>query len=82
MKRSSRVSFVSQCTMSLSEWAVTGSIFGGAFIACSRAVTSIDGTGYLVSLLDDVNGVCRKLREIGPAGLSRGQAKARFRPHA
>src|ERR1700737_3173192 len=35
MKRPSRVSFVSQCTTSLSECAVTGSIFGGAFISCS-----------------------------------------------
>src|SRR6266478_3113035 len=48
MKRSSRVSFVSQCTTSLSECAVTGSIFGGAFISCSRAVTWLDGTGYAV----------------------------------
>src|SRR5258708_26711778 len=57
MKRSARVSFVSQCTTSQSECAVTGSIFGGAFISCSRAVTSIDGTGYIVSPLDGVNGV-------------------------
>jgi hypothetical protein len=35
MKRSSRVSFVNQCTTSQSERAVTGSIFGGAFISCS-----------------------------------------------
>src|SRR5260370_23237154 len=35
MKRSSRVSFVSQCTTSLPECAVTGSMFGGAFISCS-----------------------------------------------
>src|SRR5258708_39996294 len=52
MKRSSRVSFVSQRTTSLSECAVTGSMFGGAFISCSRAVTWIDGTGYVVSPLD------------------------------
>jgi hypothetical protein len=48
---------VSQCTTSLSEQAVTESMFDGASIACSRAVTSIDGTGYVVSQLDDVNGV-------------------------
>jgi hypothetical protein len=59
MKRSSRVSFVSQCTTSLSECAVTGSMFGGAFISYSRAVTWIDGMGYVVSRLDDVNGVRR-----------------------
>src|SRR5258706_259732 len=35
MKRSSRVTFISQCTTSLSECAVTGSIFVGAFISCS-----------------------------------------------
>src|SRR5882757_1971384 len=35
MKRSSRVSFVSQCTTSLSEYAVTGSMCDGASIACS-----------------------------------------------
>src|ERR1700730_16468171 len=57
MKRSSRVSLVSQRMTSQSECAVTGSIFGGAFISCSRAVTSIDGTGYIVSPLDGVNGV-------------------------
>src|SRR5689334_23420649 len=39
MKRSSRVPFVSQCTTSPSECAVTGSIFGGAFISCSWDVT-------------------------------------------
>ena len=31
-----------------------GSMFGGAFISCSRAVTWIDGTGYVVSPLDSV----------------------------
>jgi ATP-dependent DNA ligase len=35
MKRSSRVSFVSQCTTSLSECAGTGLMFGGAFTSCS-----------------------------------------------
>jgi hypothetical protein len=38
MKRSLRVSFVSQRTTSQSERAVTGSMFGGAFISCSLAV--------------------------------------------
>jgi len=56
MKRSSRVSFVSQCKTSLSECTATGSMFGGAFISFSRAVTWIDGTGYVVSPLGDVNG--------------------------
>src|SRR5258705_1758313 len=60
MKRSSRASFVSQCNTSLSESAVTGSMFGGAFISCSRAVTWIDGTGYVVSPCDGVNGVRRR----------------------
>ena len=67
MKRSSRVSFVSQCTTSLSE---TGSILGGAFISCSRTVTLIDGTGYVVSPLDGVNGVRRNL--LARIGLSVG----------
>src|SRR5437899_2481631 len=58
-KRSSRVPFVSQCTTSLSECAGTGSMFGGAFISCSRAVTWIDGTGYVVCPVDAVNGVRR-----------------------
>src|SRR4029077_21236649 len=70
MKRSSRVSFVSQCTTSLSECAVIGSIFGGAFISCSRAVTWIDGTGYVVSTLNGVNGVRRNL--LARIGLSVG----------
>jgi len=30
-------------------------------MSCSRAVTSIDGTGYVVSPLDGVNGVRRNL---------------------
>jgi hypothetical protein len=38
---------------------VIGSMFGGAFISCSGAVTWIDGTGYVVSSLDGVNGVRR-----------------------
>src|SRR6267143_6953088 len=62
MKRSSRVSFVSQCTTSLSECAAAGSMVCGAFISCSRAVTWIDGTGYVVSPLDAVNGVRRGLQ--------------------
>jgi hypothetical protein len=70
MKRSSRVSFVSQCTTSLSECAVTGSMFGGAFMSCSWAVTGIDGTGYVVSPLDGVNGVRRNL--LARIGLSVG----------
>jgi hypothetical protein len=70
MKRSSRVSFVSQRTTSLSECAVTGSIFGGAFISCSRAVTWIDDTGYVVFPLDGVNGVRRSL--LASIGLSEG----------
>src|SRR6266850_5118534 len=65
IKRSSRVSFVSQCTTSLSECTVTGSIFGGAFISCSWAVTWVDGTGYVVSPIDGVNGVRRNLRAVG-----------------
>src|SRR5439155_16389901 len=56
MKRSSRVSFVSQCTTSLSECAVTESMFGGAFISCSGAVTWMDDAGYVVFPLDSVNG--------------------------
>src|SRR5258708_16041867 len=81
MKRSLRVSFVSQCTTSLSECAVTGSIFGGAFISRSRAVTAIDGTGYIVSPLDDVNGARRAPlclgrcpRHNGPCPFSVGHA--------
>ena len=35
-------------------------MFGGAFIACSRAVTWIDGTGYVVSRRDGVNGARRR----------------------
>jgi hypothetical protein len=34
-------------------------MFGGASISCSRAVTSTDGTGYVVSLPGGVNGVRR-----------------------
>jgi hypothetical protein len=46
---------------------VTGSMLGGAFMSCSRAVTWIDGTGYVVSPLDGVNGVRRNLlARIGP----------------
>src|SRR5205085_2163527 len=55
MKRSSRVSFVSQRKTSLSECAVTGSMFGGAFISCFRAVTWIDGLEYVVSPLDEID---------------------------
>jgi hypothetical protein len=54
MKRSSRVSFISQCATSLSDWAEAGSIFGGAFMACSWA-GPIGGTGYVVSRLGGVN---------------------------
>jgi hypothetical protein len=54
MNRSSRVSFISQFTTS--ECAVTESMFGGAFISCSRAETSIGGTGYVVLPFDGVNG--------------------------
>src|SRR5258707_11105607 len=70
MKRSSRVSLVSQCKTSLLECAVAGTMFGGAFISCSRAVTWIDGTGYVVSPLDGVNGVRRNL--LARIGLSVG----------
>jgi hypothetical protein len=63
MKRSSRVSFVSQCTTSL---AVTGSMFGGAFMACSRAVTWIDGMGYVVSPLDDATAEDRRFTLVPP----------------
>src|ERR1700723_442004 len=66
MKRSSRVSLVSQCTTSLS---VAGSIFGGASISCSCAVASIDGRGYVVSPLDRVNGAAANYARSGqPAG--------------
>jgi hypothetical protein len=47
MKRSSRVPFVSQCNTSPSE--CTESIFGGAFISGSLAVSWIDGTGAVAS---------------------------------
>src|SRR5262245_21367510 len=56
MKRSSRVSFVSQCKTPVSDWAGTGSSLGGAFISSSSAATWVDGTGYVVSPLDGVNG--------------------------
>src|SRR6267142_4783930 len=61
MKRSSRVPLVSQCTTSLSECAVAGSMFGGAFILLLLRVTWIGGTGYVVFPLDGVNGVRRNL---------------------
>src|SRR4051812_33322166 len=58
MKRSSRVSFVSQCTTSSTEYALAGSMFDGASMRYSRAA-SIGGTGYVVSPPGAVNGGCR-----------------------
>src|SRR3981189_2554104 len=55
-KRSSRVPFVSQCTTSLSECAVTGIGSCGAPVSSSGPVTWINGAGYVVAPLDDVNG--------------------------
>src|SRR5258706_527197 len=66
-KRSSRVLFISQRTTSLSECAVTWSIFGGAFISCSRAATRIDDAGYVTSPLDGVNREVSRQRELHPA---------------
>src|SRR5216683_1126556 len=87
MKRSLRVSFVSQCTTSLSECAVTGSMSGGSFISCSCAVTWIDGTGYVVFPLGNVNGVgCNLLAQSmcarvvsGLSRVRRGRTQAKIR---
>src|SRR6266850_497297 len=46
--------------------AVTGSMFGGAFISCSRAMIRIDGMGYVVSRLDEINRVRRQKRHLAP----------------
>src|SRR6266849_6417267 len=70
MNRSSRVSLVSQFTTSPSERTVTESMFGGAFMSCSQAVTWTDGTENVVSPLDGVNGVRRNL--LARIGLSEG----------
>src|SRR5262249_4743547 len=56
MKRSSRVSFASQCTTSPSECVATGPMSCGESISCSRTVISIGGTGYVVSPRGGVNG--------------------------
>src|SRR5205085_2579706 len=73
-------SFVSQCRTSLSECAVTGPMFGGAFMSCSRAVTWIDGTGYVVSPLDGVNGSASTIAECTHLDLTRGRSKRRLIP--
>src|SRR5882672_2570156 len=75
MKRSSRVPLVSQCTTSLSECAVAGSMFGGAFILLLLRVTWIGGTGYVVFPLDGVNGVRRNL--LAPHRIGRGSPRVR-----
>ncbi len=48
----------------MSEW-WCGSTFGGAFISCSGAVASIDGTRYVVSPLHCLNGFGRNLLALG-----------------
>ena len=65
-------------TTSMSECAVTGSMFVGAFISCSGAVASIDGTRYVVSPLHCLNGFGRNLLVSGKAKINIKEFRVEF----
>src|SRR4029077_10028485 len=78
MKRSSRVSFVSQRRTSSSEHALLESMVCGKSIPCSCAVTWIDAKGYVVSPLDGVNEFRTFLEHLGLLGSCHGTDDARL----